>query len=174
MSTVEKAVVLPTLPLKNSMLFPHLLMPLAVGRPASIAAIEAALTSEDKSIFVVAQRNAEVEEPQQSDLFTVGTTAVIKRMERADGGMRLIIQGMERAELLALETGEKGLKAHLRPLPEPADEGPEVEALHREVLEQAARIHATVDPEAQLGLDQIMSQVGDVLHQIYLLASMLG
>jgi ATP-dependent Lon protease len=180
MSTVEKAVVLPVLPLKNSMLFPHLLMPLAVGRPASIAAIEAALTSEDKSIFVVAQRNAEVEEPTQSDLFTVGTTAVIKRMERAEGGMRLIIQGIERAELLALEpsekreTGEKGLKAQLRLLPNPTDEGPEVEALHREVLEQAAKIHSMVDPQAQLGLDQIMSQVGDMLHQVYLLTSMLG
>jgi ATP-dependent Lon protease len=174
MSTVEGGRGLPVLPLKNSLLFPHLLMPLAVGRPASIAAIEAALTSEDKSIFVVAQRNAEVEEPTQSDLFTVGTTAVIKRMERAEAGMRLIIQGIGRAELLSVERGEKGLKAQLRPLPDPTDEGPEVEAMHREVLALAARIHSMVDPEAQLGLDQIMSQVGEVLHQVYLLASMLG
>lgn len=174
MTAVEKGAVLPVLPLKNSLLFPHLLMPLAVGRAASIAAIEAALTSEDKSIFVVAQRNAEVEEPSQGDLFTIGTTAVIKRMDRAEGGMRLIIQGIERAELVALEPGEKYLKAQLRMLSPPTDEGPEVEALQREVLQQAAKIHSMVDPQAQLGLDQIMSQVGDVLHQAYLLASMLG
>ena len=172
--TSERGAVLPVLPLKNSVLFPHLLMPLAVGREASIAAIESALASEDKAIFVVAQRNPEVEEPAQNDLYSVGTTAVIKRMERAEGGMRLIIQGNERAELVGLETGERFLKAQLRFLPEPTDEGTEIEALHREVMTVASRIHSMVDPEAQLGLDQIMSQVTDVLHQVYLLASMLG
>ena len=172
--TSERGAVLPVLPLKNSVLFPHLLMPLAVGREASIAAIESALASEDKAIFVVAQRNPEVEEPAQNDLYSVGTTAVIKRMERAEGGMRLIIQGNERAELVRLETGERFLKAQLRFLPEPTDEGTEIEALHREVMTVASRIHSMVDPEAQLGLDQIMSQVTDVLHQVYLLASMLG
>ena len=174
MTEIEKGAVLPVLPLKNSVLFPHLLMPLAVGRPASVAAIEAALASEDKSIFVVAQRSSEVEQPGQSDLFTIGTTAVIKRMDRAEGALRLIIQGNERAELMALEPSENYLKAQLRLLPNPTDEGTEIEALHREVLQQASRIHSMVDPDAQLSLDQIMSQVGDVLHQVYLLASMLG
>lgn len=174
MTVAERGAVLPVLPLKNTVLFPHLLMPLAVGRAASIAAVEAALTSEDKSVLVVAQRNAEVEEPGQADLFTVGTTAVIKRMERAEGGLRIIIQGIERAELVALEPNEKYLKAQLHMLPEPTDEGTEVEALHREVLQKAAQIHAMVDPQAQLGLDQIMSQVTEMLHQVYLLASMLG
>ncbi|HET6883037.1 MAG TPA: endopeptidase La [Pirellulales bacterium] len=174
MSDVERAAVLPVLPLKNSVLFPHLLMPLAVGRPGSLAAIEAALTSEDKSIFVVAQRSAEVEEPQQSDLFAIGVTAVIKRMERGEGGMRLIIQGIERAELAALEPGEKYLKANVRLLPDPTDEGTEVEALHREVLGQASRIHSMIDQSAELSLEQIMAQVGDMMHQIYLLASMIS
>jgi ATP-dependent Lon protease len=174
MSEVERAASLPVLPLKNSVLFPHLLMPLAVGRPKSVAAIEAALTSEDKSVFVVAQRHADIEEPAQADLCTIGTTAVIKRMERGEGGMRLIIQGIERAELITLEADEKHLNAHVRLLPDPTDEGTEVEALHREVLGQASRIHSMVDPAAELSLDQIMSQVGDVLHQTYLLASMLN
>jgi ATP-dependent Lon protease len=174
MTHVERAALLPVLPLKNSVLFPHLLMPLAVGRPASVAAIEAALASEDKSIFVVAQRNAEVEVPSQSDLFTVGATAVIKRMDRGEGALRLIIQGNQRAELVALEPGHPYLNAELRLLPDPTDEGTELEALHREVLQQAARIHSMVDPDAQLSLDQIMSQVSDVMHQVYLLASMLG
>jgi ATP-dependent Lon protease len=174
MSDVERAAVLPVLPLKNSVLFPHLLMPLAVGRPGSLAAIEAALTSEDKTIFVVAQRNAEVEEPAQGDLFGVGVTAVIKRMERGEGGMRLIIQGIERAELMAIEPVEKYLKAQLRLLPDPTDDGTEVEALHREVLGQASRIHSMIDATAELSLDQIMAQVGDMMHQVYLLASMIS
>jgi ATP-dependent Lon protease len=174
MTHVERAALLPVLPLKNSVLFPHLLMPLAVGRPASVAAIEAALASEDKSIFVVAQRHAEVEEPGQSDLFAIGATAVIKRMDRGEGALRLIIQGNQRAELVALEPGHPYLNAELRLLPDPTDEGTELEALHREVLQQAARIHSMVDPDAQLSLDQIMSQVSDVMHQVYLLASMLG
>ncbi|MGH7134355.1 MAG: LON peptidase substrate-binding domain-containing protein, partial [Pirellulales bacterium] len=137
MSDIERAAALPVLPLKNSVLFPHLLMPLAVGRPKSVAAIEAALTSEDKSIFVVAQRNAEVEEPTQDDLFRIGVTAVIKRMERGEGGIRLIIQGIERAELTSLDADGNYLQAQLRLVSDPTDEGTEVEALHREVLEQA-------------------------------------
>ena len=69
---------LPVLPLKNSVLFPHLLMPLSVGRPASLAAVEAALATEEREIVIVAQRDASVEAPALGDLYAIGTKAVIK------------------------------------------------------------------------------------------------
>ena len=69
--------VLPLLPLKNSVLFPGLLMPLSVGRTTSLAAVEAAVATEDKEIIVVAQRDASADMPAASDLFTIGTRAAI-------------------------------------------------------------------------------------------------
>ena len=78
----ENTKILPVLPLKNSVLFPHLLMPLSVGRPASVAAVEAALATEEKEIVIVAQRDSSVESAGLADLYAVGTKAVIKRMTR--------------------------------------------------------------------------------------------
>ena len=73
---------LPVLPLKNSVLFPHLFMPLSAGRPASLAAVEASLATEEKTFLAVALKNAEAELPTADDLYTVGTRAVIKKMAR--------------------------------------------------------------------------------------------
>ena len=81
---------LPVLPLKNSVLFPYLFLPLSAGRPGSVAAVEAALASEDKAILVVAQRNDAAEQPTADDLYTVGTRAVVKKMARSDGGVELL------------------------------------------------------------------------------------
>ena len=68
MSRPENPQTLPVLPIKNNVLFPYLLLPLQVGRPSSIAAVEAALASEEKEIVVVAQRDSAVESPQLQDL----------------------------------------------------------------------------------------------------------
>ena len=64
---------LPVLPIRNSVLFPYMLIPLSASRGPSVAAIEAALTTEEKELVVVAQRNAGVENPKQDDLYTIGT-----------------------------------------------------------------------------------------------------
>src|SRR5271170_7062772 len=64
---------LPVLPLKNTVLFPYLFVPLSAGRAASVAAVEAALASEDKTLVLLTQRNASVEQPASDDLYTVGT-----------------------------------------------------------------------------------------------------
>ena len=73
------------LPLKNTVLFPYLFLPLSAGRPISLAAAEAALAGEDKTFLAVAQRNPQVEVPAADDLYTVGTRAVIKKMARSAG-----------------------------------------------------------------------------------------
>src|SRR3954466_15327292 len=74
---------LPVLPLKNSVLYPGLMMPLSVGRPASVKALELALGTEEKEIIVVAQKNNTVESPDADDLYTVGTRAVIRKSKRS-------------------------------------------------------------------------------------------
>ena len=69
---------LPVLPLKNTVLFPYLLMPLSVGRATSLSAVEAALGTESKEIVVFSQRDGSVDAPKQSDLYTIGTKAMIR------------------------------------------------------------------------------------------------
>src|SRR5439155_24586285 len=100
MTPVTEAVaVLPVLPLKNTVLFPGLFMPLSVGRPGSLAAIEAALATEEKTFLVAAQRDVAVEQPTLSDLYAVGTRAVVKKMARGEGVIELIVQGIERVRI---------------------------------------------------------------------------
>src|SRR3974377_908769 len=82
MAEQERVQSLPLVPLKNSVLFPNLLMPLSVGRPASLAAVEAALATEEKEIVVVAQRESTVDSPGPADLYTIGTRAGIRKMNR--------------------------------------------------------------------------------------------
>src|SRR5580693_5782968 len=96
-------IALPLLPLKNSVLFPFALMPLAVGRPQSLAALEAASKGEEKLIAVFTQRHPDVDNPQLADLSQFGTKAVIRRMARADGAVQALVQGLERIELVGLD-----------------------------------------------------------------------
>jgi ATP-dependent Lon protease len=165
---------LPVLPLKNTILFPYLFLPLTVGRPTSRAAVEAALASEDKSFVVVTQRNAEVEQPGFDDLHSVGTGAVIKKMARTDESLEILVQGVERVTLLKLEQNEPYLKARVRSLALPTDKTPQSEALFRAVLDQAQRALQITQPDAPFNIQQLVAQAGDPLRFVYLLGSMLS
>lgn len=165
---------LPILPLKNTLLYPHLVMPLTVGRPASLAAIEAAVASEDKMLLVVAQKDATVEQATCDGLYTVGAQAVIKKLDRMDDSVQIIVQGAERAKISQCRTDDGYLKARIEILQQPDDGGTEFEALHRSVLDLAAKVQSLVQPQAQLGIEHIFTQITEPLDQVYLLASMLG
>src|SRR5215467_6357503 len=91
---------LPVLPLKSTVLFPHLFMPLSVGRPNSVAAVEAALTGEEKTLLLVAQRDSSKDQVGAEDLYTVGTRAIIRKMARNNGTVEMIVQGVERVAIL--------------------------------------------------------------------------
>src|ERR1700753_3522215 len=122
--------VLPALPLKNTILFPGLLLPLSVGRESSLRAVEAALKTEEKEIILVAQRDAQVETPQQDDLYTIGTKAVIRKSSRpSQGMMEILVLGLERVVLVKLDSNEPYLTAKYRTLPAPEDGGGEVGAM---------------------------------------------
>src|ERR1019366_7839152 len=95
----EQLQILPVVPIKNTVLFPNLLMPLSVGRPKSVAAIQAALTTEAKEILVVTQRDSSVEIPAPADLFPTATKAVIKRSNRGGDKYEILVLGVERVVL---------------------------------------------------------------------------
>jgi len=170
----EDVQILPILPLKNSVLFPHLLMPLSIGRAASLAGAEAALSTEEKEIVVIAQREPSKDTPAGEDLYTTGTKAVIKRMARSsDTQMDLIVLGVERVVLLRLEQAAPYLQGRVRPLPIPEENTPEVQALHRALSELAARVMQLAQPNTPPEMMAMLAQSDDPLRLVYLLASMI-
>lgn len=174
--TKEAAVrVLPLLPLKNTLLFPQLMLPLNVGRGSSVAAVEAALATEEKEIIVAAQKDASVESPSYNDMYTVGTKAVVRKMSRSpQGPMELLVAGVERVVILKFEQNEPFVTVRVNPLPLPEDQSPEVEALQRSVVELAARGIALAQPQGQPDLTQLLTGTDDPLRLVYLLASLLS
>lgn len=167
-------VALPILPLKNSVLFPYLFMPLTVGRPSSLAAVEAVLASEDKNLVVVAQRHGDSDQVGLNDLYGVGTRAVVKKMSRGEGTMELLVQGMERVILSRAEQREPFLKAHVEPLPFPEDSGAEIDALYRTVLELMAQAVELSQGPNQVNIAQLAAQAPDPLRLAYWIGSMLS
>jgi ATP-dependent Lon protease len=150
-------------------------MPLSVGRAVSVEAVEAAMSSEDKQIVVVAQRDATVDTPAQTDLYTIGTKAIIKKMARqAETMIELVVQGVERVVLLKLEQTTPYLQGRMRALPAPTDGGAEVEALHRAVLDLARRALELAQPQAPAQLVQLLANTEDPLQLVYLLGSLLN
>ncbi|HXF94372.1 MAG TPA: endopeptidase La [Nitrospiraceae bacterium] len=125
---------LPVLPIKRTVLFPGVMMPLTVGRARSVAAVEAAMKTEEKTLLIVAQRDPRTEEPGLDDLYTIGTKAVIKQVGRSpEGVLHVLVQGLDRVVLLKLEHTDPFLLARVRHLPVPEDSSTEVEALHRAI-----------------------------------------
>jgi ATP-dependent Lon protease len=177
MSDQEQAQIetLPLLPIKNQVMFPYLQLPLSVGRPISRAAIDVAIATEEKQIVIVAQRDASVEEPQQNDLYTIGTKAIIRRMVRPrEDAIDIVVQGIERVTIIKVEQTEKYFQARVRPLPLPTDKSDEVEALHRAILDLARKAISTAQPQAPPELFNLILGADDPLRLVFLLASMLG
>ena len=136
MNNETMVVTLPVLPIKRTVLFPGIMMPLTVGRDRSIAAIEASIKTEDKTILVVAQRDPQTEEPGLEELYTIGTKAMVKQVGRSeDGTIQALVQGLERVALLKVEQSQPFLLVQARRLDHPADQSTEVQALHRAIQE---------------------------------------
>jgi ATP-dependent Lon protease len=172
---IEKAEVLPVLPLRNTVLFPFITIPLSIGRQASVAAIEAALATESKELVVVAQRDASHEILSPGDIFNFGTKAVIRKMARGpEGAIQLIVQGLDRVEIVFFEQTAPYLKARFHVAPLPEDKGAEIEALHRSVLELAAKAVTLMQPQVQIDLSELLPPTDDTLKHAYLIGSMLG
>lgn len=123
---------LPVLPLRGMMVFPHMVLHFDVGRPKSVAALEKAMMEEQR-IFLVAQMDAEIDDPQLSDLCRVGTIAQIKQVLNLPGdSIRVLVEGTQRAVLSTVVQSEPCMVASVRPVKsESVQETPEIKALVR-------------------------------------------
>ena len=163
---------LPVLPLKNTILFPGLLLPLSVGRESSLKAVEAALKAEEKEIILVGQRDPQIDVPGQDDLYTIGTKAVIRKSSRqTEDVMEILVLGIERVVLVKLDNEDGYLQGRYHLLELPEDGGSEVEALSGALLELAAKATALAQPQSSAELTRMLSVNSDPLRLAYLLAS---
>ncbi|MFW6176028.1 MAG: endopeptidase La, partial [Acidobacteriota bacterium] len=152
---VEVPDVLPVLPLRDTVVFPYIILPLSVSRATSVAAVDRAL-AENRVILLAAQRDASVEEPEEGDLFELATAGVIMRMLKLpDGRIRILVQGLTRVRIQHLSQTRPYLQAKVERLEEPEEDGGgegglAVEAMVRSVkesLEQAAGLGKSISPE---------------------------
>jgi ATP-dependent Lon protease len=167
---------IPVLPLQNTTLFPETMVPLAAGRPASIAAVEAALASEEKLLACIGVRPEKTSEhdAKPEDLFEVGTLVMIKRMERVEDTLHLIVQGTDRIRLLGWAQSEPFLRARVQILPDlEVINKEEVEAAKRNVqslIQQALAYLPQVPPEVRL----VVLGADDPVRLAYFLGSILS
>jgi ATP-dependent Lon protease len=141
----------PLLPLRDTVVFPQMMTPLAVGRDRSIKAVEAAIGS-DNLLVVVAQRDAEVQEPGLDDLYSIGVEMVVGRILRMpDGTTNILGQGRRRVRIQSFSQSQPYIRAHIQPIPEPQQVTRDVEALMRAVLalfESVVQLSRTLPEDA--------------------------
>ena len=147
--------VLPVLTLKDTVIFPYIILPLSVGREHSILAVDQAL-AENRIIMLVTQKDAAVESPTEDDLHHFGTAALIMRMLKLpDGRIRILVQGLSRARIEHISQIEPFMKAKIEQLDEPIQEGQdlELEAQIRTVkegLDTVVNLGKTISPEVMI------------------------
>ncbi|MGH8432006.1 MAG: LON peptidase substrate-binding domain-containing protein, partial [Solimonas sp.] len=143
----------PVLPLRDVVVFPHMAIPLFVGREKSIKALSAAM-QDDKRILLLAQKTADTDDPAQKDLYEVGTLAsILQMLKLPDGTVKVLVEGVRRARVTRLEFGADFLTAECTPLPEDpttVTESKEIDALTRSILaqfEQYSKLNKKVPAE---------------------------
>ncbi|MES1974674.1 MAG: endopeptidase La [Pseudomonadota bacterium] len=148
----------PVLPLRDIVVFPHMIVPLFVGRDKSVAALEAAMAA-DKEIFLVAQLDPAEDDPDREDLYDIGVTAtVLQLLKLPDGTVRVLVEGKTRATLDVLSATESYLTTTVIPVEEKLAEGTEVSALMRSVVDQFenyAKLNRKLPAETAVQLGEI-------------------
>jgi ATP-dependent Lon protease len=169
-----KSKILPVLPIKNTVLFPYIHMPFSVGRPTSVAALEAALATEEKEILLVCQRDSADQEPGKDDLYPVGVRAIVKKVLRVEDVVQIIVLGVERVRIDDLTSTEPYLQAAATPLPLPTDSSDEIEALQRELVELALKALAIAQPQAPPEVSRTVLTADNPMQLVFTLATIFG
>jgi ATP-dependent Lon protease len=162
MDKEETPEVLPILPLRNTVLFPGVVIPITVGRDKSIRLIQEANKGQ-KTIGVVAQRNPDIDEPTFEDLYTIGTQAkIIRMLKMPDGNTTVILQGKKRFEIQGVVAFDPYFKAQVKEFPElnRDDSNKEQQALYESIKEQALKviqISPEIPSEASVAIKNINS-----------------
>ncbi len=151
---------LPILPVRDVVIFPGAIVSLFVGRPRSLKAIEVA-TLQDKKLFIVTQRDMHIDEPTAEDLYGMGVCcAVLQAVRLPDGTTKVLVEGLERAKVLEFAIGRELMEAWVEVLSPERIEGPHIEALRRNVMEQFER-YAALNPKLPAGTLMSVADVED-------------
>ena len=152
---------LPLLPLRDVVVFPHMVIPLFVGRPKSIKALESAMESE-RRIMLVAQKTAAKDEPSVEDMFEVGCVAtILQLLKLPDGTVKVLVEGQQRATVNKIEDGEQHFSANVTPVEAAViapDKTSEIEALRRAVMQQFdhyVKLNKKIPPEILTSISSI-------------------
>ena len=148
----------PVLPLRDIVVFPHMIVPLFVGREKSVRALEDVM-KDDKQILLVTQKNATQDDPTPADIYTVGTVGtVLQLLKLPDGTVKVLVEGGQRARIVKYAENEDFFQAYAEVLEEPADEDREIDALARTVVsqfEQYLKLNKKIPPEVLVSINQI-------------------
>ena len=143
-------ITLPLLPLRDVVVFPHMVIPLFVGRPKSIKALEVAMEA-GRQIMLVAQKAAGKDEPKPDDMFEVGcVSSILQMLKLPDGTVKVLVEGIQRANTHSISDNGEYFVAELTPVPPSIDTKPEIEALRRAVtqqFDQYVKLNKKIPPE---------------------------
>jgi ATP-dependent Lon protease len=141
---------LPLLPLRDVVVFPHMVIPLFVGRPRSIRALEVAMES-GKSIMLVAQKSAGKDDPTPEDVYEIGCVAsILQMLKLPDGTVKVLVEGTQRARIDSIEDVESHFTCLVRPIEPDQTQNSESEALRRAIVaqfEQYVKLNKKIPPE---------------------------
>jgi len=161
MSETARAALYPVLPLRDIVVFPHMIVPLFVGREKSVRALEDVM-KDDKQILLVTQKNAAQDDPSTSDIYTIGTIGtVLQLLKLPDGTVKVLVEGGQRARILRFAENENFFQAQAETIAEKAGANQEIEALGRTVVaqfEQYIKLNKKIPPEVLVSINQIEDQ----------------
>jgi ATP-dependent Lon protease len=154
----QRGDLLPVLPLRDIVVFPHMIVPLFVGREKSVRALEAVM-KDDKQILLVAQKNAAQDDPSVDDIYRVGTVStILQLLKLPDGTVKVLVEGGRRARITGFKETESYFEAHTEALGDQGTDQKELEALGRTVVsqfEQYIKLNKKIAPEVLVSLNQI-------------------
>jgi len=158
MTEFKSGDLLPVLPLRDIVVFPHMIVPLFVGRDKSVRALEAVM-KDDKQILLVAQKNAAQDDPGADDLYRIGTVStVLQLLKLPDGTVKVLVEGSRRAKIASFKETDNYFEAVAEILPEETGEPKETEALARTVVSQFEsyiKLNKKIAPEVLVSVNQI-------------------
>src|SRR6201993_2958699 len=150
--------VLPLLPLRDVVVFPHMVIPLFVGRPKSIKALEAAMEA-GKSIMLGAQKNAAKDEPSADDIYSIGTVAnILQMLKLPDGTVKVLVEGSQRAHINQVVDATTHFTVDATPIAADNEITAEVEAMRRTLVaqfDQYVKLNKKIPPEILTSLSGI-------------------
>ncbi len=136
------------MPIREVVIFPHMMTPFLVGRESSVRALEEALAG-DKKIFLATQHDASVDEPRPDEIYSVGTVAnIVQSLKQADGNLKVLVEGVERGKIISVSDDEGYFKATVKTSSYKVESGPQLDALTTRVtglFEQYVKLSQNVN-----------------------------